>query len=161
MVFFFPPPKFQRFPIHLGLKVENPEPGSIPQNHHWLSMARRMHEAAGLPSLGWGRVLQDGGLEFGVLFCLMIVNGMKLNHAERRRREEPGAWGRHLSVLPTTAHTQPHNEMPGMWKVLHKQPSQALLHSGAGSRHPGPLAEGSSFPSLFSPLGLGTPAPSA
>lgn len=90
MVFFFPPPKFQRFPIHLGLKVENPEPGSIPQNHHWLSMARRMHEAAGLPSLGWGRVLQDGGLEFGVLFCLMIVNGMKLNHAERRRREEPG-----------------------------------------------------------------------
>ena len=89
----FPPPKFQRFPIHLGLKVENPEPGSIPQNHHWLSMARRMHEAAGLPSLGWGRVLQDGGLEVGVLFCLMIVNGMKLNHAERRRREEPGAGG--------------------------------------------------------------------
>ena len=35
-------------------------------------------------------MLQDGGLEFGVLFCLMIVNGMKLNHAARRRREEPG-----------------------------------------------------------------------
>ena len=78
-----------------------------------------------------------------------------------RSREEPGAWGRHLSVLPTTAHTQPHNEMPGMWKVLHKQPSQALLHSRAGSRHTGSLAEGSSFPSLFPPQGLGTLAPSA
>ena len=35
-------------------------------------------------------MLQDGGLEFGVLFGLTIVNGMKLNHVERRRREELG-----------------------------------------------------------------------
>ena len=39
-------------------------------------------------------MLQDGGLKFGAFFCLTIVNGMKLNHAERRRREELGG---HLS----------------------------------------------------------------
>lgn len=35
-------------------------------------------------------MLQDGGLEFGTFFGLTIVNGMKLNHVERRRREELG-----------------------------------------------------------------------
>ena len=35
-------------------------------------------------------MLQDGGLEFGMFFGLTIVNGMKLNHMERRRREEMG-----------------------------------------------------------------------
>ena len=44
-------------------------------------------------------MLQDGGLKFGAFFCLTIVNGMKLNHAGRRRREELGGLLSHGSSM--------------------------------------------------------------
>lgn len=69
-----PPPSSRGF-YPFGAKSLKTRTWFYPSKYRWLSMARRMHEAAGLPSLGWGRVLQDGGLEFGALFCLMIVNG--------------------------------------------------------------------------------------